>query len=55
MPPAQNSVILLQLADEKERAAKMAKMLTVIYALSALPVTLLLSVCLSKSNILGFV
>ena len=54
MPPAQNSVILLQLADEKERASKMAKLLTVMYSLSAIPVTLLLSVCLSKSGILGF-
>lgn len=53
-PPAQNSVILLQLANEKERASKMAKLLTVVYALSAIPVTLLLSVCLSKSGILGF-
>ena len=54
MPPAQNSVILLNLANEKERASKMAKMLTVIYSLSAIPVTLLLSGCLSISGILGF-
>jgi len=54
MPPAQNSVIMLQLADEKERAAKMAKLLTVMYALSAIPVTLLLSACLGMSGILSF-
>ena len=54
MPPAQNSVIMLQLADEKERAAKMAKLLTVMYALSAIPVTLLLSACLGMSGILTF-
>jgi hypothetical protein len=54
MPPAQNSVILLNLANEKARASKMAKMLTVIYALSAVPVTLLLGGCLGKSGILGF-
>ncbi len=55
MPPAQNSVIMLQLANEKERASKMAKLLTVSYALSAIPVTLLLSGCLSISGILNFV
>lgn len=54
MPPAQNSVILLNLANEKERASKMARLLTVVYAMSAIPVTLLLSVCLSRSGILGF-
>ncbi len=54
MPPAQNSVIMLQLAQEKERAGKMAKLLTVIYALSAVPVTLLLSGCLGISGILNF-
>lgn len=54
MPPAQNSVIMLQLANEKERASKMAKLLTVSYALSAIPVTLLLSGCLSISGILNF-
>ena len=54
MPPAQNSVIILQLANEKERASKMAKLLTVSYALSAIPVTLLLSGCLSISGILNF-
>jgi predicted permease len=54
MPPAQNSVIMLQLAQEKGRAAKMAKLLTVIYALSAVPVTLLLSGCLAISGILNF-
>jgi len=46
---------MLQLDGKKERAAKMAKMLTVIYTLSAVPVTLLLSVCLSLSGIMSFV
>mmetsp|Transcript_13505 Transcript_13505/g.16362 ORF Transcript_13505/g.16362 Transcript_13505/m.16362 type:complete len:476 (-) Transcript_13505:27-1454(-) len=54
MPPAQNSVILLQLANEKDRAGKMAKLLTITYSLSAIPVTLLLSGCLSLSGILNF-
>lgn len=55
MPPAQNSVIMLQLKGEKGRAAKMAKLLTVLYTLSAIPVTLLLSGCLGISGILNFV
>lgn len=55
MPPAQNSVVMLQLADKKARAAKMAKLLTVIYALSSIPVTLLLSGCLSISGILSHI
>lgn len=55
MPPAQNSVVMLQLADEKARAAKMAKLLTVIYALSSIPVTLLLSGCLGLSGILNHI
>lgn len=54
MPPAQNSVIMLQLKGEKGRAAKMAKLLTVMYTLSAIPVTLLLSGCLGISGILNF-
>ena len=54
MPPAQNSVIMLQLKGEKGRAAKMAKLLTVLYTLSAIPVTLLLSGCLGISGILNF-
>ena len=54
MPPAQNSVIILQLDGKTERAAKMAKILTVMYSFSALPVTLLLGWCLNASGILNF-
>jgi predicted permease len=54
MPPAQNSVIILQLDGKKERAAKMAKLLTIMYSVSTLPVTLLLGWCLSTSEILNF-
>ena len=45
---------MLQLADQKGRAGKMAKLLTVIYALSAIPVTFLLGGCLGLSGILKF-
>ena len=54
MPPAQNSVIMLQLEGLKERASSMAKLLTILYAMAVVPVTILLSVCLAKSGILAF-
>lgn len=54
MPPAQNSVILLQLAGFTQAASSMAKTLTVLYGGAVLPVTLLLSACLSISGITKF-
>jgi Membrane transport protein len=49
MPPTQNSVIMLQLEQEPERAARMAKLLTTLYLLSLFPVTILISICF-KTN-----
>jgi predicted permease len=54
MPPNQNSVIMLQLEGLKERAQTMAKLLTIIYSIAVLPVTILLSACLAKSSIISF-
>jgi predicted permease len=54
MPPTQNSVIMLQLEQQPERAARMAKLLTTLYAISIVPVTILLSFCLSRSGIMSF-
>lgn len=54
MPPAQNSVVMLQLEGLKERASSMAKLLTILYSVAVIPVTILLSACLAKSNILAF-
>lgn len=54
MPPAQNSVIMLQLEGLKERASSMAKLLTIVYAMAVVPVTVLLSFCLTTSGILAF-
>ena len=54
MPPAQNSVIMLQLHGLKERANTMAKMLALIYSVAVLPVTILLSACLALSGIMNF-
>jgi hypothetical protein len=54
MPPAQNSVLLYSLAGLKERGSAMAKMLALMYSLSVIPVTILLSYCLSVSGIAAF-
>lgn len=54
MPPAQNSVIMLQLEGLKERASVMAKLLTLMYSLAVIPVTILLSTCLASSGIMAF-
>lgn len=52
MPPAQNSVIMLQLEGLKDRASSMAKLLTLMYSLAVIPVTILLSSCLAISGIM---
>jgi predicted permease len=54
MPPAQNSVILLQLVGLTQAASSMAKTLTVLYGMAVLPVALLLSASLSISGISQF-
>lgn len=54
MPPAQNSVIMLQLEGLTARATSMAKLLTLMYALAVIPVTVLLTTCLSASQIMNF-
>lgn len=54
MPPTQNSVIMLQLDEMPDRAAGMARLLTVVYSISLIPVTCLLSISLSKSGIMSF-
>jgi predicted permease len=54
MPPAQNSVLLYSLAGLKERASAMAKILALMYSLSVIPVTILLTYCLSVSGIAAF-
>jgi predicted permease len=53
-PPAQNSVILLQLYQKTGEAASMAKLLTILYAAAVIPMTILLSACLAMSGILQF-
>lgn len=54
MPPAQNSVIMLQLENLPDRASKLAKTLALVYAIAVIPVTLLMSACLGISGILQY-
>ena len=54
MPPAQSSVVLLQIAGLTGPASTMAKTLTILYGLAIVPVTLLLSLCLSISGMVQF-
>lgn len=54
MPPAQNSVLLLKMSPETaERGDKMARILTLIYGLSVLPVTALMGWALQSSGIMN--
>jgi predicted permease len=53
-PPAQNSVIMLQLEKLQDRARNMAQLLTILYTAAVIPVTILLSACLTKSGIMPF-
>jgi predicted permease len=46
MPPAQNSVIMLQVANKGHKAGEMAKFLFSVYATSMLPVVLILTLAL---------
>uniref|UniRef100_A0A7S4W0L2 Auxin efflux carrier n=1 Tax=Ditylum brightwellii TaxID=49249 RepID=A0A7S4W0L2_9STRA len=51
MPPAQNSVTMLQVADRGEDAALMAMFLFSVYATSMIPVVLVLTLALGKFNL----
>lgn len=53
MPPAQNSVIILQLAGARKRAERMARTLTLLYGVSVVPVTILISAALQSSGMLS--
>jgi auxin efflux carrier family protein len=52
MPSAQNSVVLLHLMGMDERAGRMARLLTALYVVSLLPMTILLNMILSSTGIL---
>ena len=48
MPPAQNLVVMLQVADKMRKAGEMAAFLFSIYATSMLPIVIILSIALEK-------
>ena len=48
MPPAQNLVLMLNVADKAEKAGQMAKFLFAIYATSMLPIIAILTMALSR-------
>lgn len=50
MPPAQTSVIVLQMEEKPELAASMAKTLTAVYLLSAVPMAVLTSAALEFAD-----
>ena len=51
MPPAQNSVVLLQVAGRSDEASQMAKFLFSIYATAMLPIVALVTVSLDSLGI----
>ena len=54
MPTAQNTVVLLQLQGKSNQAARLTRLLTILYVLSLLPMTLLLQSLLTSTEILHF-
>jgi predicted permease len=50
MPSAQNSVIMLQVADQTDEASRLAKFLFSMYATSMIPVMLAATIMLDKCN-----
>ena len=48
MPPAQNLVLMLNVADKPEKAGQMAKFLFAIYATSMVPIIVILTMALSR-------
>lgn len=52
MPSAQNSVVLLQLVGMNDRAGRMTRLLTALYIVALLPMTILLNLTLTSTGIL---
>jgi predicted permease len=52
MPPAQNTVVLLQLQGKQEQAGHVSQLLTTLYAASLAPIALLLNLILASTGIL---
>lgn len=52
MPPAQNSVVLLQVADRGEEASEMAKFLFYVYATGMVPIVAIITASLDSFNLM---
>ena len=48
MPPAQNSVLMLQVANKAHEATQMARFLFLTYATSMIPIVLVVSIALKS-------
>jgi len=51
MPPAQNSVIMLQVAEKTKEASSLARFLFVMYATAMIPVVIVATILLEKCNL----
>ena len=51
MPPAQNTVLILQLEKQYEEAKEMATLISIVYVMAILPLALFLKMILSNANI----
>jgi predicted permease len=54
MPPAQNSVVMLQMENQTERATRMTTLLTILYCLAIVPVTFHMSRTLAATDVTAF-
>jgi hypothetical protein len=54
MPPAQNSVVMLQMENQKVRATRMATLLTILYCMAFVPVTFHISRSLAATGVTKF-
>jgi predicted permease len=48
MPPAQNSVLMLQVAGDEQGATQMSRLLFAMYALATIPISVLLTLFLHR-------
>jgi hypothetical protein len=54
MPPAQNSVVMLQMENQTGRATRMTTLLTILYCLAIVPVTFHMSRTLAATGVTAF-
>jgi hypothetical protein len=54
MPPAQNSVVILQMENQPGRATRMTTLLTILYCMAVVPVTFHMSRTLAATGVTAF-